>query len=117
MREETTDLIYAIKKNEQHREKLKEIVIDFYSEYSDTPRSEYTDSIVFNLVKTAFLDYLSTADKPEREMAAYFNKQALTLQLDPDISLVELEIKCMLTVFLLAQVRDSNKHLVNGFRR
>ena len=55
MREETTDLIYAIKKNEQHREKLKEIVIDFYSEYSDTPRSEYTDSIVFNLVKTAFL--------------------------------------------------------------
>lgn len=116
MTDETMELIWAIKKNKQHHTDLSQIVIDYYSEYSGSPKEEYTDSIIFNLVKNAFLDYLSTANHPDREMKVYFDTQNRILMMEPEISFLKLETKCILIVFQLAQVRDHQKMFINGFR-
>ena len=115
MKQATFDLIYAVKENKSNRGNLKETAIDFYSEYYDCEKSAYTDYVLFNIIKSAFLDYLSTADNAIYELNNYFEAQRIKMNLTDDIDITNLEIYCMLSVFQLAQVKNKEGKYVNGF--
>ena len=115
MKQATFDLIYAVKENKSNRGSLKEIAIDFYSEYYSCEKSAYTDYVLFNIIKSAFLDYLSTADNAIYELNNYFEAQHIKTNMTDDIDIINLEIYCMLSVFQLAQVKNKDGKYVNGF--
>ena len=116
MKQETIDLIYAIKKNKYEDNSLKNAAISYFSHIYDVSRDCYNDEDLFDILKVAFIDYISTADDVRSEMYNYFEAQRLKLIMNKNIDIINLEIYCMLSVFQLAQVRNKDGKYVNGFR-
>ena len=115
MKQETIDLIYAIKKNKYEDNSLKNAAISYFSHIYDVSRDCYNDEDLFDILKVAFIDYISTADDVRSEMYNYFEAQRLKLIMNKNIDIINLEIYCMLSVFQLAQVRNKEGKYVNGF--
>lgn len=112
---ETEEFIYAIKENKYDDNLLKNIAVSYFVEKYGVERDRYTNECVFNLVKEAFLDYLSTADNAIYELNNYFEAQRIKMNMTDDVDITNLEIYCILSVFQLAQVKNKDGKYVNGF--
>ena len=115
MTKETEELIYAIKKNKYNDNSLKNVAISHFSHIYGISRDCYYDEHVFDMVKEAFIDYLNTADSVQSELYNYFEAQRSEILRHKDIDVINLEIHCMLVVFLLAQIKNKDGKYVNGF--
>lgn len=115
MTKETEELIYAIKKNKYNDNSLKNIAISYFVNKYGVERDCYYDEHVFDMIKEAFIDYLSTVDNVQSELYNYFEAQRSEILKHKDIDVINLEIHCMLVVFLLAQIKNKDGKYVNGF--
>lgn len=112
MRKDTRDLIIAVKRNKCNS--VKKSVITYLSEVTCSPVENYTNEELFSILKSAFLDYLSTAVNPALDMYNFFDCQQRLLSIGA-VTIQEVEINCILAVFQLARVNDKNGNFTNGF--
>lgn len=102
MNDMTLGLIYAIKHRENQT--VEESAVDFLSNYTDTPKQQYSQNVLRYVLRVCFSDYIGSSDHPNSVMEDFFkfcDKYG--------------EIQGILTVFELTKVRESGKY-VNGFR-
>lgn len=100
----TLGLIYEIKQSSEWRD----AVIRFMMKYSGSPRSSYTDLVIYRIMKTAFLDYLNTADKPAITVDDYLMSTERFPMLSADYH--------MAVALINTRVRDDFGNYINGFR-
>ncbi len=104
MTDKTLGIIYAIKRSEKE---WNHAVADWMADYSGSPVEEYTETQINKILKEAFVDYISTCNRPDREVYDLLDY----IDNNGSYSLGH----CIAIVFELAQVKDGNK-FVNGFR-
>jgi len=100
----TLGMIYAIKRSENGR---KQAVIDYMSEITGSPKEDYYDNELLNIVGNAFVDYLKTADNPAYVVQCFFGMRNIYR---------DNELERMLSVLQLTRVKDNYGQYINGFR-
>lgn len=120
MTKDTMQFIFALKHNSNifadHKATLREIAVHYMSELTLCPKEAYTESALFGIVKGYFLDFLSTADHPERILRRFFEMK------ERDANYKEVtgrdfgntDTDYLLSCLMLAQVKDGEKY-INGF--
>lgn len=120
MTKETMQFIFALKHNSNifadHNATLREIAIHYMSELTLCPKEAYTEARLFGIAKDRFLDFLSTADHPERIVRRFFEMK------ERDANYKEVtgrdfentDTDYLLACLMLAQVKEDGKY-INGF--
>ena len=62
-------IIYAIK---QSGKPWNQAVAEYMSNYSGSPIEDYTETKLNQILKSTFLDYISTCDKPNEDVETLF---------------------------------------------
>lgn len=123
MTKETMDFIYALKKpmiaedTDEDRFSLKEIAIEYLSQWSGSDKESYTEENLFSIVLRYFLDYIDSADKPSVCVRAFWeikqrhDNYKLIMKKDDGMT----DVDFMLSTLQLVRVKNGNKY-VNGFK-
>lgn len=112
MEQRTCNIIMCCKGNSMlpgsggHMGRLSDVAV-YMARECDAPVEEYTPSDLEYIMKTAFYDYMETADHPGNELRTFFGVATL---FEPEATVAER----IASVFALARVRDAD-HYVNGF--
>ena len=104
MTDKTLGIIYAIKRSNKV---WNQAVAEWMSDYSGSPVVAYTETVINKILKEAFVDYISTCDKPNVELYSF-------------LCLIEGQGMHSLRYYIanilgMAQVKDGDI-FVNGFR-
>lgn len=114
MEDSTLGTIYALK----HADKsYDEAVIDFWSEYTETPAKYYGKEVLMDIATNAIRDYISTADNPSYVLYMLFDYMHFDCKslwkVDKDFD--DRVRDAIWTTLALTQVRRDGKY-INGFR-
>ena len=104
MTDKTLGIIYAIKRSGKV---WNQAVAEWMADYSGSPVEEYTETVINKILKEAFVDYISTCDKPDVELYEF-------------LCLIESQGMHSLGYYIanilgMTQVKDCDK-FVNDFR-
>lgn len=53
--------------------KAKSVLLDFLSEYTNTPKEHYSQQKLIRIIRSAFADYIRFCDNPGYEIYSYFD--------------------------------------------
>ena len=104
MTDHTIRIIYAIKRG---GDTWNRAVAKYMSEYSGYPYKDYTEMQLNNILKEAFLDYLSTCDNPVLAV-----RDLIDSMTGHGLESLGFHIS---NVFMMARVKFEDKY-INGFR-
>lgn len=105
----TLGIIKALKHN-YDKGTLKEIVIDFMSEYSGCPKDIYTTDKVNQIIFQAFADFMDTVDSPRQQLYQLKDSMRLNSYVNHDYDIYD----AMLSTMMLVEV-CSGDYYINGF--
>lgn len=119
----TLGIIDAVKRGKKSG---KESIIDFLSEYTETPKEYYSDGELIRIIRNAFVDYLKTADNPAFEVWQYFDAKRQKENFKDVFpeqhkkyaerdNCMDIDTEAILSAFRLTCVQKDGKY-VNGFR-
>lgn len=106
MSDQTLGLITAIKTTNQS--KWRDMVIHVMMHYTGSPRSAFTDLQIYRIMENTFLDYLSTADRPDATVGVFL----MSLENKPMLSLDS----HMATALAGVKTKNESGEYINGFR-
>jgi hypothetical protein len=104
MTDKTIGIIYAIKRSGKI---WNQAVAEWMSNYSGSPVEKYTETLLNKILKEAFIDYMSTCDKPGMEVSDFLD----LIENNGSYSLGH----HIANKLGMTQVKEGNK-FVNGFR-
>ena len=104
MTDKTLGIIYAIKRSGKA---WNQAVAEWMADYSGSPVEAYTEIILNKILKEAFIDYVSTCDRPDIEIYELLS----CIDKNGSYSLGH----CIAIVLELARVKNGDE-FVNGFR-
>lgn len=113
MERTTENFIRAIKRGKNG---AKQAAIDFMSDYSGSPKEEYTDYVLLPIVKNFFLDYIKTGDAWEL-MFHFFDHKTITRNCEAfsdEWNYPQNDLMAMLSALQMVRVMKDGK-LTNGF--
>lgn len=113
MERTTENFIRAIKRGKNG---AKQAAIDFMSDYSGSPKEEYTDYTLLPIVKNFFLDYIKTGDSWEL-MFHFFDHKRITQNckaFSDEWNYPQNDLMAMLSALQMVRVMKDGK-LTNGF--
>lgn len=119
----TLGLIYAVKHSGKS---AKESIIDFLSEYTATPQEHYSDGELVGIIRSAFVDFLKTADNPAFNVWQYFDakrQQENFKDIFPEQQKryakrdgkMDIDTEAIISALRLSHVQENGKY-INGFR-
>lgn len=71
MEDMTLGIIYTFKNFGTN--KAKSVLINFMSEYTNTPKEHYSQQNLIMIIRNAFVDYIRSCDNPGYEIYSYFD--------------------------------------------
>lgn len=114
MEDSTIGTIYALKHNSKPYD---EAVINYWSNYTDTPAKYYGKDTLMDIATNTLRDYIKTADNPSYVLWELFNYMHFDCQhlYKVDKEFDDRVRDAIWATLTMTQVRDKNGY-VNGFR-
>lgn len=111
----TLGTIYTLKHS---KKEYDEAVIDYWSEYTDTPAKYYGKEILMDIAVKTIRDYISTADNPSYVLynlfdCMHFDCKSLW-KVDKDFD--DRVRNAIWNTLVMSQVKNSDGNYINGFR-